>query len=734
MARRARWLTLLLFLVVPGVARAALHVAGTVVDPSGAPLSDVLVSAGPDAEVTTDTDGRFDLSIAADGPATITAVASDWQPTSVVVSAPTSSLRIVLQTPTLHQMVTVTASRGLERLPTPEATTVVRAADLLNAGAGALDDALRNTPGFSLFRRSSSRASNPTTQGVTLRGVSGSGASRTLVLVDGLPLNDPFGTWVYWNRVPQAAIDRVEVLRGGTGDLYGADAMGGVINVLTFDPSRTRARVDLGGGSHGTARGSGFGSAAARGWNLVSSAEWVGTNGVPIVAREARGPVDIASDSDYRTGFVGGGYARGVDSATIRVGHYHEDRGNGTPLQVNTTGWTQVSGAATAEGRGLWTGRVAAGRQSYYQTFTAVAADRRSERLTTAQTTPARFILSSGEWLCDCGSRISLLTGGEVKRTRATVDETRYAVNGVASGPFSAGGTDTTVAGFAHVRVPTARGTVLVGLRADHWRSTPTDPSLPTHEATFLSPRGSVSVALGTHASVHASAYRSARTPSLNELHRGFRAGNVVTNPNPLLDPETLVGAEGGVLTWRGIVSARVTVFWNSLDHAVTNATLASTPAQITRQRQNTDTVRARGVEAELDVRPGHGWTLGAVAAITDSTFRTTPAQPALQGNRLPQVPRLQIGGSVTYASAHGLTGSAQARVSASQFDDDINQFVLGRYGVIDGAVSQALGRWAQAYVTVENLLDAEYDVGRTPIRTVGWPRTLRVGVRLFVP
>ena len=110
------------------------------------------------------------------------------------------------------------------------------------------------------------------------------------------------------------------------------------------------------------------------------------------------------------------------------------------------------------------------------------------------------------------------------------------------------------------------------------------------------------------------------------------------------------------------------------------------------------------------------------------------PAQPALQGNRLPQVPRLQIGGSVTYASAHGLTGSAQARVSASQFDDDINQFVLGRYGVIDGAVSQALGRWAQAYVTVENLLDAEYDVGRTPIRTVGWPRTLRVGVRLFVP
>ena len=63
---------------------------------------------------------------------------------------------------------------------------------------------------------------------MTLRGVSGSGASRTLVLADGVPLNDPFGSWVYWNRVPLAAIDRVEVVRGGAGDLYGADALGGV--------------------------------------------------------------------------------------------------------------------------------------------------------------------------------------------------------------------------------------------------------------------------------------------------------------------------------------------------------------------------------------------------------------------------------------------------------------------------------------------------------------------------
>ena len=313
-------------------------------------------------------------------------------------------------------------------------------------------------------------------------------------------------------------------------------------------------------------------------------------------------------------------------------------------------------------------------------------------------------------------------------------DLIRYATTGVASGPFQAGGTETTIAGFTHVRVPLARGTLLVGLRADHWRSTPTDATLPTHETTFASPRGSFSVALTTRASVHASAYRSYRTPSLNELHRGFRAGNVVTNPNPLLDPERLTGAEGGLLAWAGITSMRVTAFWNTLDNAVTNVTVASTPAQITRQRQNTDTVRARGVEMELDVRPGHGWSVGAVAAWTDSVFHKTPAQPALQGRRLPQVPRLQLGGHATYTGTRGFTGSAQARVSTSQFDDDLNQLVLGHYGVIDGAISQAIGRRTQVYAAVENLLDTEYDVGRTPVRTIGWPRTFRAGVRIFAP
>jgi len=236
---------------------------------------------------------------------------------------------------------------------------------------------------------------------------------------------------------------------------------------------------------------------------------------------------------------------------------------------------------------------------------------------------------------------------------------------------------------------------------------------------------------------VHASVYRAHRTPTLNELHRDFAVGNILTRANPELDPERLTGVDGGVLVARGRLSARVTGFWNELDGAITNVTLtpAPVPGQITRQRQNTDTVRAKGLEIEADYRPFPGWTLGALAALTRSTFADAPAQPALVGNRVPQVPSYQFGVSATYVDPRGFTGALQARRVGAQFDDDLNTFELESFGVIDVSASQELRRGLHVFLAIENLLDADYDVARTLVlRSIGWPRTARMGIRVFLP
>ncbi|MBI4888401.1 MAG: TonB-dependent receptor, partial [Acidobacteria bacterium] len=675
----------------------------------------------------------------ADAPdgAQVQVTAPGFAQAAVTPAGDTGSLRVVLQPAPLVATVVVTASRGAARLATPEATTVLTSAELLTSAAGSLDDALRNTPGFSLFRRSSSRVSNPTTQGVTLRGVSGSGASRTLVLADGLPLNDPFGSWVYWNRVPQAAIDRVEVVRGAAGDLYGADALGGVVQVLTFPPGRTRFRATGEGGSQGTARFSGFGGTQRNRWSTEAAGEWLRTDGVVIVGQEARGRVDVRADSDYATGFFGGGYNAGSWHASVRGNVYDEDRGNGTPLTVNTTNWKQVSGEAGGGlASGAWLVRGSGGTQSYYQTFSAVLAGRATERLTFAQTIPSRFTTVSGQWTRGTAGTVWLL-GAEGKRTRATIDETRYSVAGVASGPFVAGGTEASGALFARVSAtPRERLTVVFGMRGDFWQSTPLDSASPTHSAQFFSPRVSAAWTLSPVTSVHASVYRAHRTPTLNELHRPFAVGNTLTRANPELDPERLTGFDGGALfAWRRL-SARVTGFRNQLDGAITNVTITPppVPGQITRQRQNTDTVRATGVELEADLRPHPRWTVGALAGATRSTFAKAPKQPALVDKRVPQVPSYQLGFTVTYVDPRGFTGSMQGRRVGVQYDDDLNVFALESFGVIDASASQQLRQGLHLFAAVENISDADYDVGRTPIRTIGWPRTVRVGVRVFLP
>lgn len=707
---------------------------GVVLDVSGAAIPEAtIVAVGADARetpVAVSSDGTFELT----GDAQRLRVrAHGFADLDLVVTTMASPLRIVLRPASFADSVVVTAARGVERLPSAASSTVVTSAELANTAAGALDDALRQTPGFTLFRRSSSRVANPTTQGVTLRGVSGSGASRTLVLADGVPLNDPFGSWVYWNRVPAAAIDRVEIVRGAAGDLYGADALGGVVQVLTLSPDRSRLRAALDGGSNDTARLSLFGGVSAGPWFGSAAGEWLDTDGVPTIGSEVAGPVDIRADSDYRTGFATLGTRRDAWRASLRASAYSEQRGNGTPLQVNSTAWRQLAGdAGGLVAGGAWEARVSGGSQEYFQTFSAVAADRLSERLTTEQWTPSDFVTASGQWSRSFGAH-SLLVGAEGHRTESTVEEFRYSVTNVRTGPFEVGGTESGGGAFARVGIEPRRNvSVGLGARVDTWTSTPTDAALPTKDNTFFSPRGSVAWRLG-ETTVQGSVYRSYRTPTLNELHRGFRAGNVQTNPNPLLEPERVTGVDGGVLHRFGRLSTRATAFLNQLDGAIANITLSTTPALITRERQNSDEIRAAGLELEADYRLHTALTVNGQMTVTSSHFRGSMAQPALEGNRVPQVPRLQFGAGLTWADPALVTAAVQIRGSGSQFDDDQNLLALDGFAVVDAMVSRGVGRLLQAFVAVENVFDADYDTGRTPLRTIGWPRTVRVGVRVAV-
>jgi outer membrane cobalamin receptor len=149
--------------------------------------------------------------------------------------------------------VVVSASRA------PESTahvafpvTTFSAEALRGSPSTAIDSVLRASPAFSLFRRSDSLTANPTAQGVSLRGLGPSGASRSLVLLDGVPLNDPFGGWVSWAKIPRESLAAAEIVRGGGATAWGNAALGGVIQLLTEPLATAHNRVAVSAGDFST--------------------------------------------------------------------------------------------------------------------------------------------------------------------------------------------------------------------------------------------------------------------------------------------------------------------------------------------------------------------------------------------------------------------------------------------------------------------------------------------------
>jgi outer membrane receptor protein involved in Fe transport len=381
--------------VTPLAAQSADLLTGRVVDPSGAsvPNADVRIeiSGNTIAETQTDANGRFEVPVTSDSARTVVVVVPGFALSTTSVSAGTRSVDVTLEPAPLFEAVNVTSSRGeVARVDPTSTVTVISSNDLLTSAPMTIDDALKAVPGFTLFRRTSSRNANPTAQGVALRGVGGTSPSRSLVLADGMPLNDAFGGWVFWDKVPQAAIDRIEVDRGSSSDLYGADALGGVIQVLTVRPNRPVGRVLLEGGSLGTGSVSLFGGARAGDWRYSGAGEWFTTDGyIPVAEKQdpgiaPRGPVDSDLGSTHRSAQGFAGYQTSTGWRLDISGNvFSEDRDNGTPLSINGTDSKHLTVDTTGRlAGGVFTVRGWGGTQKYHQTFTTVNAAIRTCRPT----------------------------------------------------------------------------------------------------------------------------------------------------------------------------------------------------------------------------------------------------------------------------------------------------------------------------------------------------------------
>lgn len=616
-----------------------------------------------------------------------------------------------------------------------------------------LDQALESTPGVSLFRRTTSLSANPTTQGVSLRAIAGSGAGRALVTLDGAPVNDPFGGWVIWTALPSEGLDGATIARGAGAGPYGAGALTGVIALQERGAREGLAALDVSAGERNSYRAAVSGGTPS----LLVTASAETTDGYTPVRGPAAGAADQPLTLQDQSIALRAQHDFDGVQAAARVGVFQERRGAGllgARSKADGTSETLTLARPAASGVGGWRLQAWARTSDLVNTSVAVAPGRTT-------TTPANNEFSTpahgyglnaalqGQW-----GQVSWEAGADARWADGTDHEQFRVVKGAFTMGRDAGGR-TSVAGLylegAYDRAPWI---VTGGVRLDRWTSsdaqrhefvlatgaTTLNSSAPNDSGTVPTGRIGVRYALTPDVWLRGAAYAGFRAPTLNELHRPFRVGNDVTEANPLLTPEKLYGVEAG-LGGDSIVHWQATLFYNQLNDPITNVTIGIGPGTFPlagfipaggtlRQRRNAGEIDAWGVEGDAsgDIVETLSWR--AAFAYTHARVDGGSSAPQLTGLRPAQTPEWTVTGGVDWLALERLTLSAQVRYVSTQFDDDQNVRRLPPGAELNARAAWSLAPGQEVYVAVDNLADAKISTGKTAdfVDSYSEPRTFRVG------
>ena len=714
------------------VAAAPAQTHGTVRNAQGTPIAGASVTdmAGHRLAVT-GSDGTFTL----DAPPARIEVTATHYVAAVVTIAPGQPLRVTLRQPL--ETVVVTAYRSpLGSSDSPASTRVLSQQQLQQAAPPALDSKLREIPGFQLYRRSSSLVANPTTEGISLRGLGSTAASRSLVVFDDVPLNDPYGGWIHWEELPELAVRSVEIVRGGASDLYGSSAIGGVISMIPVRPTTTGLQALASGGSESMLDDGLLATVHHGTWSGLASGGLIATDGYILTAPDQRGPIDQPSNVHAQNGLTEVQHTLRPDGRIfLRSNVLNESRHNGTPDQWNATKLWRYAGGADWKN---WTLRLYGSDEHFRQTFSSVNAARTTEKLLRYAFDPADELGAALRWRQPIGGHGLALAGADTHDVRAE----DYEILKTGAGGF----TDTAArqrqtGAWGELLFTPKQWTISGSARVDHfsnfnanqYSSSAAPVALPSFSETVFDPRLGVVRRIAPSLAWSASGFRAYRAPTENELYRSFQVGDQVTEANPNLRSERATGWETGLQAdlHRWGSSLRGSYFWTQVNRPITSLTLSLTPTSEVLQRENLGQIESRGVSLDYAMRPVEWLAVDGGYQYADATVTKFAPQPSLVGNWIPEVPRNMATAQVAFQRPRIGELSLQGQLSGREWDDSGNTLLLHGYFQLDAYASHHFGQYVTAFASGENLFNRSIEVGKTPLTTLGTPRLVRMGLRV---
>lgn len=629
-----------------------------------------------------------------------------------------------------------------------------------------LENELRKIPGLQQFRTSDARSANPTSQGITLRGLNANAASRALLLLDGVPQADPFGGWVAWPGYDALPIATASIRRGGGSGVDGPGALAGTIDLQSAAVG-DKLELSSAYGSRDTVEGKLlFGRELGAGQLTLSASYARGDGFIPIID-EQRGAIDRPAAFE-QAGVALRFVAPINDDIELQssVRAFTDDRERGFAFSENHNDGVDASiRIVNRNPDGLqYSALLYAQIRNFDVSFGgAIPADRSSVNQVLDQfNVPSTGLGGRLELRPNLGDNIELRIGGDALRNVGETNENFFFQGGVAQRGRNAGGETSTYGVFAELSVQASEHLLFTGgTRVDFWqisggflrefeRIAPF-PGAPRSNDQFqdrsgseFTGRGGLAYEITDDLTLSGSAYLGWRLPTLNELFRPFRVGPDATAANEFLEPERSEGGEIGLAYDDEIVTLGATIFYTRLSDAIANVSLDRGPGLfpgvgfvsgvgIFAQRQNIDAVTSQGIEIDGQFKISDSISLGGSYSYIDAQIRASGAAAAIDSFRPEQVADHYASGFLNYSDAVGNQLSISANYIGARFENDVNSLILSDALRFDSSAVVRLSDNLYVNARVENIFDAQIDAAITSNGIIerAQPRTIMLGLQL---
>ena len=548
--------------------------------------------------------------------------------------------------------IVVTATLGPDTVgESLSSVTVIEQEDIERQQPEEFRDLLRAQPGVNVV----SDGSYGKTTSVFLRGA---GSSGTVLLLDGIRLRSATAGIPPWQFLPPELMGKVEVVRGAKSSLYGADAVGGVIQAFTLKPEAGRQGwAEVSGGSHDTL-GTSLGVAGREGGSsILAGGLYSDTEGTEL--RE-------------------GGEDRGFRNAAglAKVSHDFEQGGGVGATIFQSQGNTEFEGGDTdfmIRAAGLHLEAVAS---DYWRTRIQFSESRDEQETFGASRNVFDTLSRSARWE-------NTLTAG----VHELVLGSEFMVDEVDGTSQFAEDSRTNAAVFGQARLNFDATDLMFSLRLDD------------NEAYGKEETGGIALGhqFGRSHRLRLSYATSFRAPTFNDLYLEIPSDSGSYFGNPDLDPEegemVEIGFSGRYDAWFWDVA----VYQNDVEDLIT---YVFDPVTYDGTMENVETARIRGVELSSGFQTAD-WDINGAITYADSENRDT-------GKRLPRRAEKNVRLDVDRLFDTWSVG-ASVIAESDRYNDPGNTSLLSGYGTVDvRAAWEFLPGWS-AGVKVANVFDRRY-------------------------